>query len=175
MQLSFENELKLSHSVTYQDFSCSVFLAHFLRRSTFRSLKHHQDTLWFRALGHYYIFFSLPPHHLLFPHLFLQPPHFPWSLPHLSLIPTDCHPPPPPPPACLALHHSTCIQHRSQDARASSGLYIHAVRTLCCTTLQCVFFHSATTESRLHEQGQRRQTHPTSPSSILSICLFLLL
>lgn len=88
-------------------------------------------------MGHYYIFF-LTPSPPAVSHLFLQPPHFPCSLPHLSLIPTDCHPPPPP-PACLALHHSTCIQYRSQGARASSRLYTHAVRTLCCTTLQCFF------------------------------------
>lgn len=124
-------------------------------------------------------FFSLPLHHLLFPHLFLQPPHL---SPAPSLIPHSSSPttPPntPPPSALLALHHSTCIQHRSQGAQASFGLYIHAVRTLCCcTTLRSFFSHTATTEPQLHEQGQLRQSHPPYPyspplpPSILSICL----
>lgn len=60
-----------------------------------------------------------------------------WSstspLPPPSSLTSPHHPPPPtppPPPAPLALHHSTCIQHRSQGAPASSGLCVHAVWTL---------------------------------------------
>lgn len=124
-------------------------------------------------------FFSLPLHHLLFPHLFLQPPHFPCSLLHLSLIPTGCHPPPPPPPpACLALHHSTCIQHRSQGARASSHLYIHAVRTLCCTTLRCFFPYCydqilITWTRAVKKTSPRLTFFPLYPSVFLSFSISL--
>lgn len=71
--------------------------------------------------------------------------------------------PPPPPPAFLALHHFTCIQHRSQGAQASSGLYIHAVRTL-------VFSILLQPKPRLHEQGQSRQT-PSALASFHSLHL----
>lgn len=72
----------------------------------------------------------------------------------------------PPPPIFLALHHSTCIQHRSQGGQASSRLYIHAVRNAAphCS----LFFPPPLSpsmlpqpEPRLHEQGQSRP--PPSP------------
>lgn len=122
--------------------------------------------------------FFLAPSPPAVSHLFLQPPHFPCSLPHLSLIPSDCHPSPPPlppPSACLALHHSTCIQHRSQGAQACSGLCIHAVRTLLRHTAMGFFYSYCYDQTLIIWTTAVKTNSPASPSPILSICLSIIL
>lgn len=122
--------------------------------------------------------FFLAPSPPAVSHLFLQPPHFPCSLPHLSLIPSDCHPSPPPlppPSACLALHHSTCIQHRSQGAQACSGLCIHAVQTLLRHTAMGFFYSYCYDQTLIIWTTAVKTNSPASPSPILSICLSIIL
>lgn len=125
-------------------------------------------------------FFPLLPHHLLFPHLFLHFSPSPLLHPSPHLTPPPPSLTPPPPPAPLALHHSTCIQHRSQGAPASSGLCFHAVRTLLHHTA-VIFSILLQPNLDYTNKGSKDKPattphhphSPPSPPSILSICLSL--
>lgn len=125
---------KISHSTHYQGFLISCIF------STFSTKKHvwvitassrcfMMQPVWAATMT----FFPLPPHHLLFPHLFLQPPHLPWSLLHPS-------PPPSSPSSPTTSSYGSALLHlQSAQVPRCSHLCIRAVWTLRCTTLQLFF------------------------------------
>lgn len=163
-------------------FKFPIFLAHFPQRSAIGLLTRHQGALWCSLPvllpGHFFPY-SLTT--CCFPTCSSTsplPPPSSLTSPHLTPPPPSLTPPPPPAP--LALHHSTCIQHRSQGAPASSGLCFHAVRTLLHHTA-VIFSILLQPNLDYTNKGSKDKPattphhphSPPSPPSILSICLSL--
>lgn len=118
-------------------------------------------------------FFFLSPHHLLFYHLFLQPPRLPCYLPHPSHIPNQNWPHP----------HPLLPSSSPTSSSGSAPLHLHSAQVPRCTCIfQCFFpslfifiFHTATAEPRLHVRTRAVKTNPHPHFLHLSFPRFLTL
>lgn len=147
---AIKESTEISSSINYQGFLISCIFNSFSTKKHVWVITASSRRFMIQPAWAHNFFSPLLPHHLLFPHLFPQPPHLPWSLLHPSLILPSSSP--------------------TTGSSGSAPLHLHSAQVPRCTGIlrfvhpHCsdsplhhtavVFFHTATTESQLHEQGQ---------------------